>query len=129
LAAYLFALSVPNLRDTLRIVIIVLGGIIISYGDMLLTSLGASFQLGAIGANALRTALSQVLLQSLKMDPSNFLYHSAPIGAIISAGCAVFFEFPRLDIDDLGRLGMAQALINASLALGVTLTTSHLVSK
>lgn len=118
----------PNVRDTVRIAIIVLGGFIISYGDLLLTSVGVSIQLGAIAANALRTTLSQVLLQSLQMDPSNFLYHSAPIGAVIAACCAAFFEFPRLRIEDLERVGLFQACLNGSLALGVTMATSHLVS-
>jgi hypothetical protein len=127
LAAYLFALSVPNVRDTIRIALIVFGGFIISYGDLLLTSIGVAVMIGAIAANALRTALSQVLLQTSKMDPSSFLYHSAPIGALISLGCAMFFEFPRLQVQDLQRVGLFQACVNAMLALGVTLATSHVV--
>lgn len=110
-----------------RIGVIILGGVIVSYGDLKLTNIGLTIQLGAIAANALRAALSQVLLQSSAMRPSSFLYHSAPVGVFISAGCAIFFELPRFQIQDLQKIGLFQAIVSACLALSVTLTTSYLV--
>ena len=128
LAAYLFALSIPTVRDVLRIVAIILGGVVVSYADISISSFGLVVQMGAIIANALRTALSQVLLQSSTMRPLSFLYHSAPIGMAISAGCAIFFELPRFQVQDLQKMGLFQAVVSASLALSVTVSTSYLAS-
>lgn len=127
LAAYLFALSVPTVRDLFRIVTIVLGGVVISYGDISITGFGLTIQLGAIAANALRTALSQALLQSSKIRPLSFLHHSAPVGALISAGCAICFELPQFQVEDLQKIDLFHAVANASLALTVTVATSYLV--
>lgn len=110
-----------------RIIAIIFRGVIVSYGDLTLTDIGLAVQLGAITANALRATLSQVLLQSSAMRPSSFLYHSAPVGVFISDGCAIFFEFPQFQVHALQKIGRFQAVVNASLALSVTITTSYLV--
>jgi drug/metabolite transporter (DMT)-like permease len=127
ITAYLFALSIPTTRDVLRIAIIMLGGFVMSYGDINLTNLGLVLQLGAIVANALRTGMSQSILQSSKMDPLTFLRQSAPIGAFISACCAFVFESQRISGSDLQKIGFFQAVCSASLALSVTIATSYLV--
>jgi hypothetical protein len=98
-----------------------------SYGQINITNLGLVLQIGAIVANALRTCISQSILQSSNMNPLTFLRQSAPIGAVISACCAIIFESQRLRESDLQKIGLFQAVCSASLALAVTIATSYLV--
>ena len=101
-----------------------------SYGDLTLNVVGLVCQLSAIVANAMRVTLSQALLQSanLRMDPLSFLYHFAPIGTLISGVCAAYFEMPHLKMEDVMRVGWVEFLINANLALAVSLITFAVVS-
>ena len=77
-----------------KVLIVGLGVVIASYGDVRANLLGVGLQVGAIVADAVRCTLLQLMMQGadVKLTPVGTLYHVAPLAAAALALPALLFE-------------------------------------
>ncbi|OKP12407.1 hypothetical protein PENSUB_2143 [Penicillium subrubescens] len=92
-----FRLYRINLSIFATICVICAGVFVSSYGEMQFNILGIIIQCAGIVCEAIRLALSEVLLSpsGIKMDPLTALYHFAPVCMIFCLMAAAAVEGPR----------------------------------
>ena len=109
---------------------IVVGVVIASFGEIKFHLLGFLFQIGGITFEAIRLVMVQRLLSSseFKMDPLVSLYYFAPACAAMNGVVTLFFELPRMTLDDIYRVGVFILLANAIVAFLLNVSVVFLVS-
>ena len=109
---------------------IVVGVVIASFGEIKFHLLGFIFQIGGITFEAIRLVMVQRLLSSaeFKMDPIVSLYYFAPACAVMNFVVALFFEFPRMTMQDFYDLGFFILIANAAVAFLLNVAVVFLVS-
>ena len=79
---------------------------------------------------ALRLTMVQRLLSSAeyKMDPLVSLYYFAPVCAVMNFVVALFWEIPKVSMEDLYRVGIFTLFLNGLCAFMLNVSVVFLVS-
>ncbi|KAF9530304.1 hypothetical protein CPB83DRAFT_834556 [Crepidotus variabilis] len=119
-------LSEPNRKLALIVLMISSGVALASQGERKFNLVGFLVQGGAVGFEASRLVLIQILLHSMKMDPLVSLHYYAPVCAVINL---VFLPFTEglAPFRELPRIGALILLSNASVAFLLNVAAVFLV--
>ena len=131
IAAWSLRVESPNLSTLKKVVFIVVGVMIASYGEILFDASGFIFQVFGIAFEAVRLVMVQRLLSSaeFKMDPLVSLYYFAPICAAMNFVLFLVFESGSLGVSDLLRVGWLTFLLNALVAFCLNVSVVFLIGK
>ena len=130
LSSWALGVSQPNLKVFLNVSIIVVGVIIASFGEIQFVTIGVLFQIGGIVFEALRLTMVQRLLSSaeFKMDPLVSLYYFAPVCAAMNFVVALFWEVPKITMDEVYHVGLFTFFLNGLCAFLLNVSVVFLVS-
>ena len=122
-------LETPTGKNWLTIIIIVVGTMVASFGEIKFVLSGFMFQMGGLFFEAYRLALVQRLLstEGSRMDPLVSLYYYSPICALMIFVLAFFAELPRLTIQDVHQVGLWTLAANAAIAFLLNVSSVLLV--
>ena len=131
IASWSLGVSTPNLRVFLNVSLIVVGVVIASIGEIEFVVTGVLWQIGGIVFEALRLTMVQRLLSSAeyKMDPLVSLYYFAPVCAAMNFVVALFWEVPKVTMDDVYRVGFGTFFLNGLCAFLLNVSVVFLVSR
>ncbi|KAH7118915.1 triose-phosphate transporter family-domain-containing protein [Dendryphion nanum] len=131
IATWALGVAPPNMKTLGNVSFIVIGVVIASLGEIKFVMIGFLFQCGGIIFEAIRLVMVQRLLSSaeFKMDPLVSLYYYAPACAIMNGFICLFTEFPRMQMDDIYRVGTFTLLINALIAFLLNVSVVFLIGK
>ncbi|KAJ3919896.1 triose-phosphate transporter family-domain-containing protein [Lentinula edodes] len=103
LVSWAFRISEPNRKLALIVLMISSGVAVASGGELKFNMFGFIVQAAAVGFEAARLVMIEILLHGLKMDPLVSLHYYAPVCAIINLialpfteGLAPFFELAKI---------------------------------
>ncbi|KAJ8503477.1 hypothetical protein ONZ45_g10834 [Pleurotus djamor] len=126
LISWAFRISEPNRKLGLIVLAISVGVALASHGELRFNIIGFITQAAAVGFEASRLVMIQILLHGLKMDPLVSLHYYAPVCAAINLlflpfteGLEPFFE--------IARLGPFILLTNAAVAFLLNVAAVFLV--
>lgn len=124
-----FGLYRINLSIFATICVICAGVFISSYGEMQFNILGIIIQCAGIVCEAIRLALSEVLLSpsGIKMDPLTALYHFAPVCMIFCLMAAAAVEGPRTLFESVEVWGGWMLFWNCSVAFMLNASAVFLI--
>lgn len=131
LATWSLGVAPPNMKTLGNVSFIVIGVVIASLGEIKFVMIGFLFQCGGIIFEAIRLVMVQRLLSSaeFKMDPLVSLYYYAPACAIMNGFICLFTEFPRMQMEDIYRVGTFTLLCNALVAFLLNVSVVFLIGK
>ncbi|BFZ64678.1 hypothetical protein YB2330_005830 [Saitoella coloradoensis] len=131
LTSWAFGMTHPSLRILLNVLVIVLGVIIASYGEIHFVTLGVCFQALGIVFEAVRLVMVQRLLGASghKMDPMVSLYHFAPVCASFLTVIALYLEAPYITLEDVNRVGVSLLFFTAAVAFMLNLSVVFLIGR
>lgn len=123
-------MSQPNLKVFLNVSTIVIGVIIASIGEIKFVWIGFIYQIAGIIFEALRLTMVQRLLSSaeFKMDPLVSLYYFAPVCAAMNGLVALFWEVPKITMDEVYHVGFGTFFLNGLCAFLLNVSVVFLVS-
>ncbi|KIY70689.1 TPT-domain-containing protein [Cylindrobasidium torrendii FP15055 ss-10] len=126
LISWTFRIAEPNRKLALIVFMISCGVALASNGELRFNLFGFLVQAAAVGFEASRLVMIQILLHGLKMDPLVSLHYYAPVCAILNIialpfteGLAPFYE--------LARIGPMILLSNAAIAFLLNVAAVFLV--
>ncbi|KAJ3149607.1 hypothetical protein HDU89_003660 [Geranomyces variabilis] len=122
--------TTANTQTMGYLVIIVVGTVIASYGEVELVFVGVVLQVAAVTAEALRLLLVEKLLNSTtkkKMNPLCSLYYFAPICALMNGIACYLFEGRSLTLDAIYAVGLQTLFLNAFVAFGLNVAVVYLI--
>jgi len=103
LISWVFRIQEPNKKLAVIVFMISIGVALASHGELHFNLIGFLTQAAAVGFEASRLVMIQILLHGLKMDPLVSLHYYAPVCAIINLlvipfteGLAPFYELARI---------------------------------
>lgn len=120
----------PNMGVLANVSVIVFGVVLASIGEIKFVLIGFLYQCGGIVFEALRLNSVQALLSSAeyKMDPLVSLYYFAPVCAVMNFAVALFWEIPKVTMDDFYRVGLGTLFANGLIAFLLNVSVVFLVS-
>lgn len=129
ITGWIFQVDKVELQKLFNVLVIVLGVIIASFGEIKFVLIGFLFQLGGIVFEAIRLVMVERLLSAkeYKMDPLVSLYYFAPICAIMNFCVALVFEIPRIQLEEIYNVGFGTLFANALLAFALNISVVMLV--
>lgn len=112
-----------------KVLVIVLGVMLASVGEIRISWLGIWFQLGGLVFEAMRLVMIQVLLsgEDEKMDPLVSLYYYAPVCGAMNLVMVWFTELGTFQVANLLRVGPLILLFNAIVAFFLNVASVFLV--
>ncbi|KZV72089.1 TPT-domain-containing protein [Peniophora sp. CONT] len=126
LISWTFRIKEPNMRLGVIVFMISSGVALASHGELHFNLIGFLMQAAAVGFEASRLVMIEILLHGLKMDPLVSLHYYAPVCAVINLlvlpfteGLAPFYE--------LASVGPLVLLSNASVAFCLNVAAVFLV--
>lgn len=130
LCSWGMGVSQPNLKVFLNVSTIVVGVVIASIGEIKFVMIGFVFQIAGIIFEAIRLTMVQRLLSSAeyKMDPLVSLYYFAPVCAVMNFLVALFWEFPKITMDEVYHVGLFTLFLNGLVAFLLNVSVVFLVS-
>lgn len=80
---------------------------------------------------AVRLVMVQRILSApeFKMDPLVSLYYYAPACAVINGLFTLFWEIPKMSMNDIYNLGVITLLLNAAVAFALNVSVVFLVRR
>lgn len=92
--------------------------------------IGFLFQIAGIIFEALRLTMVQRLLSSaeFKMDPLVSLYYFAPVCAAMNGVVALFWEVPKVSMEEIYHVGLFTFFLNGLCAFLLNVSVVFLVS-
>ncbi|KAJ7600656.1 TPT-domain-containing protein [Mycena floridula] len=126
LISWTFRISEPNRKLALIVFMISCGVALASHGELKFNLLGFIIQAAAVGFEASRLVMIEVLLQGLKMDPLVSLHYYAPVCAVINL---IFLPFTEglQPFYDLAKVGPLILFSNAFVAFFLNVAAVFLV--
>ncbi|KAK4202617.1 triose-phosphate transporter family-domain-containing protein [Triangularia verruculosa] len=123
--------SQPNLKVFLNVSVIVVGVVIASVGEIKFVWIGFIYQIFGIAFEALRLTMVQRLLSSaeFKMDPLVSLYYFAPVCAAMNFVVALFWELPKVSMQEVYDVGFMTFLLNGMCAFALNVSVVFLIGK
>lgn len=130
IATWSLGVAPPNMKTLGNVSFIVVGVVIASFGEIQFDMRGFLYQVGGIVFEAVRIVMVQRLLSSseFKMDPLVSLYYYAPCCAVMNGVVCLFAEIPRMQMEDVYRVGGFTLLSNATCAFLLNVSVVFLVS-
>jgi hypothetical protein len=121
-----FRISEPNKKLAIIVFMISIGVALASHGELKFNLIGFLTQFTAVGFEASRLVMIQILLHGLKMDPLVSLHYYAPVCAVINL---VFLPFTEglAPFYELARIGPLILLSNTLLAFFLNVAAVFLV--
>ncbi|KAH0848246.1 hypothetical protein AYO21_05372 [Fonsecaea monophora] len=131
LTTWAMGVSPPSLKTLGNVSFIVIGVVIASYGAIEFNLTGFMYQAGGITFEATRLVLVQRLLSSaeFKMDPLVSLYYFAPVCAVMNGVTALFFEIPKMSMQNVYDVGIFMLVANAMVAFLLNVSVVFLIGK
>ncbi|KAH8689377.1 triose-phosphate transporter family-domain-containing protein [Talaromyces proteolyticus] len=131
LATWVLGVAPVRIDVLAKVSIIVIGVIVASIGEINFSLIGFIYQFSATIFESVRLVMVQRLLSSadFKMDPLVSLYYFAPACMVMNTVATLFFEVPRMSVEDLRSIGLSTLLANASVAFALNVAVVFLVSK
>lgn len=131
ISSWALGVSQPNLRVFLNVSVIVVGVIIASIGEIKFVWIGVIYQVAGIIFEALRLTMVQRLLSSseFKMDPLVSLYYFAPVCAAMNCAVALFWEFPKVTMEEVYHVGLFTLFLNGLCAFLLNVSVVFLIGK
>jgi hypothetical protein len=122
-------LETPTGKTWLAIIVVVVGTMVASFGEIKFVLRGFMFQMGGLFFEAYRLALVQRLLstEGSRMDPLVSLYYYSPVCALMIFVLALFTELPSLNVQDVHRVGLWTLGANAGTAFFLNVSSVLLV--
>lgn len=119
----------PSWADFFKILVIVFGVALASFGEIHFQWIGFWYQTSGIVFESIRLVMTQILLSGdgQKMDPLVSLYYYAPVCAVMNLLLVWYTEFATFKMDDFLRVGPAILVINASVAFMLNIASLFLV--
>jgi len=124
--------EVFNTPTLANVLVITVGVLIASYGELNFNWTGFLLQLGSIGAEAVRIVSIQVLLASadIKLNSVTTLYYVSPPCFVFLCLPFAFLELPRMmAVDAVVNLNPAVLLSNAAVAFALNMAVYLLIGK
>ncbi|KAK4180355.1 triose-phosphate transporter family-domain-containing protein [Triangularia setosa] len=130
-SSWALGVSQPNLKVFLNVSVIVVGVVIASIGEIKFVWIGFIYQIFGIAFEALRLTMVQRLLSSaeFKMDPLVSLYYFAPVCAAMNFVVALFWELPKLSMQEVYDVGFMTFLLNGLCAFALNVSVVFLIGK
>ncbi|CAP70786.1 uncharacterized protein PODANS_3_8480 [Podospora anserina S mat+] len=130
-SSWALGVSQPNLKVFLNVSVIVVGVVIASIGEIKFVWIGFIYQIFGIAFEALRLTMVQRLLSSaeFKMDPLVSLYYFAPVCAAMNFVVALFWEFPKLSMQEVYDVGFMTFFLNGLCAFALNVSVVFLIGK
>lgn len=119
----------------LKIMVIVLGVLVASAGEIHFSWIGFFYQLGGLVFESIRVVMIQALMSGddnagrRNMDPLVSLYYYAPVCAVINFFVVWATEWPRFSWDDLAGAGPWMLVLNGLVAFLLNASSVMLVSQ
>ncbi|KAI8586278.1 triose phosphate/3-phosphoglycerate/phosphate translocator [Geranomyces variabilis] len=129
LLGWAFGTEKPNTIVLRKVLVIVFGVALASYGEINLVFIGVIFQGLGIIFEAARLVMVQKLLHHYKMNPLCSLYHFAPVCAVMNGIACLIFEAPSLNVGAFATIGPSVLLANASVAFCLNCAVVFLIGK
>ncbi|KAI7780411.1 hypothetical protein LA080_016030 [Diaporthe eres] len=131
LTSWVWGVASPSCSVLFKVLVIVSGVALASAGEIQFQWIGFWCQMSAIGFEAIRLVMTQVLLSGdgQKMDPMVSLYYYAPVCALMNFVLVWFTEMATFKMEDFGRVGPIILIINASVAFLLNLASLFLIGK
>ncbi|KAF5368653.1 hypothetical protein D9757_010194 [Collybiopsis confluens] len=126
LVSWAFRISEPNRKLAMIVVMISSGVAVASGGELEFNLFGFIVQAAAVGFEASRLVMIQILLHGLKMDPLVSLHYYAPVCAFINLFALPFTE-GLAPFYELARIGPWILLSNAAVAFLLNVAAVFLV--
>lgn len=130
LCSWSMGISQPSLKVFLNVSAIVVGVIIASIGEIKFVMFGFLLQIAGIIFEAMRLTMVQRLLSSAeyKMDPLVSLYYFAPVCAVMNFMVAIFWEVPKVSMEEVYHVGLFTLFLNGLVAFLLNVSVVFLVS-
>lgn len=130
LSSWVMGIAQPNMKVLLNVSAIVVGVMIASFGEIKFVWVGFFFQIGGVVFEAVRLNLVQALLSSAeyKMDPLVSVYYFAPVCAVMNGLVALFWEVPKVSMDQVYHVGLFTFFLNGLCAFMLNVSVVLLVS-
>ncbi|CCL99570.1 uncharacterized protein FIBRA_01588 [Fibroporia radiculosa] len=126
LISWTFRIQDPNKRLALIVMMISCGVALTSHGELHFNMVGFLTQAAAVGFEASRLVMIQILLHGLKMDPLVSLHYYAPVCALINLAVIPFTE-GLAPFHEIMRAGPLILLSNACVAFLLNVAAVFLV--
>ena len=124
-------IETPSWSTTMNLVVIAIGVMIASYGELQFNWTGFMLQIGAIFAEATRLALIQILLTSkdIKLNSVTTLYYVSPACFVFLCVPFFFMEFPKMMSAGDIHMNPAVLISNAAVAFALNVAVYLLIGK
>ncbi|KAF4983194.1 hypothetical protein FZEAL_1351 [Fusarium zealandicum] len=131
ITSWIWGVAQPDRRTLANIMLIVIGVLLASFGEIEFSWVGTIFQLCGTISEAVRLVMTQVMLSSegLRMDPLVGLYYYAPVCAVMNMIVVVFSEGPSFKWEDVAKTGYGVLFANAFLAFILNIVSVFLIGK
>ncbi|KAJ5494916.1 DUF250 domain membrane protein [Penicillium diatomitis] len=118
-----------NLPIFATILVICLGVFVSSYSEVHFNTLGILIQCAGIASEAIRLALSEILLSpsGIQMDPLTALYHFAPVCMVFCLFAAMMIDGPAALFDCIDAWGPSTLLCNCLVAFLLNVSAVFLI--
>ncbi|KAI0252482.1 TPT-domain-containing protein [Lactifluus subvellereus] len=124
--SWTFRIQEPNRKLAIIVFMISSGVALASRGELHFNLIGFLTQAAAVGFEASRLVMIQILLHGLKMDPLVSLHYYAPVCALINLAILPFTE-GFAPFYELARIGPLVLLSNAAVAFCLNIAAVFLV--
>lgn len=113
----------------MKVLIIMVGVMIASAGEIRISWIGICFQVGGLVFEAMRLVMTEVLMSNNgeKMDPLVSLYYYAPVCAAFNLVMVYFSEMGSFQLADFQRVGASVLVLNALVAFFLNVASVFLV--
>ncbi|KAJ2897812.1 uncharacterized protein MKZ38_004374 [Zalerion maritima] len=131
LSGWAMGLQKPSMKVLANVSAIVFGVILASVGEINFVLIGFLYQCGGIIFEALRLTMVQRLLSSAeyKMDPLVSLYYFAPVCAVMNGLVALFWELPKVSMEEVYAVGLSNFFLNGMVAFLLNVSVVFLIGK
>ncbi|TPX35295.1 hypothetical protein SmJEL517_g02359 [Synchytrium microbalum] len=126
---YAFQTEQPDMVVLGKVMSIVVGVIIASYGEFEFVFIGFVFQAVGILSEASRLVMIQKLLSCYKMGPLVSLHCFAPVCAVTNFAAFLVLESKSLRWDHVNAVGLQVLLLNCLIAFGLNIAVVFLIGK
>ncbi|KAF1816314.1 DUF250 domain membrane protein [Eremomyces bilateralis CBS 781.70] len=131
LTGWALGTQTPNFRTLANVMLIVVGVMIASAGEIQFVIRGVLFQICGLTFEAIRIVMVERLLSSaeFKMDPIVSLYYFAPACTVMNGIVCLFLEIPNMQMQDILDVGLSTLFLNGMVAFGLNVAVVLLIGK
>lgn len=128
--AWLWGIANPTKTAIIKVLIIVIGVIIASIGEIRISWIGVFYQVAGLVFESTRLVMIQVLLSDggEKMDPLVSLYYFAPVCGAMNLVVVYFTEAGSFHLANFQSVGIPFLVLNAMVAFCLNIASVFLVS-